>query len=60
MILKLLSTRDRDLEDAASVVRLLGPQCDLDLVRKEVGRLAEEVADCDVAARLKRLLTSLA
>lgn len=56
VILKLLSTRDRDLEDAATVVRRLRDELDLELVRDEVGRLTAELVDCDVGERLARLL----
>ena len=60
VVLKLLSTRDRDLEDAATVVRGLADQIDLVLIREEVERLALEISDCDVARRLERLLATLA
>ena len=60
VVLKLLSTRDRDLEDAVSVVRGLGPDLDLDLVRTEVAILGREIPDCDVLERLARLEDLLA
>lgn len=56
ILLKVLSTRDRDLDDAASVVRTLRPTLDLALVRAEAAALAREVPDHDVAGRLARVL----
>jgi len=56
VLLKVLSTRDRDLEDAASVVRVLGADLDLDLIRQEADLLARELPDVDVGGRLDRVL----
>jgi hypothetical protein len=56
VLFKALSTRDRDLEDAASVVRALGDALDLGQVRAEAARLAQELPDHPTAARLEELL----
>lgn len=55
VLLKILSTRDRDLEDAASVLGALGPQLDRALIGAEVRALAIEILDHDVAGRFARL-----
>jgi len=56
VLLKVLSTRDRDVEDAASVVRTLGPRLDLAEVEREAVALAAEIPDHDVAGRLDRAI----
>ena len=53
VLLKVLSTRERDLDDAASVVRALADRFDLDLLKREATELARELSDHDVAARLQ-------
>lgn len=58
ILFKVLSTRDRDLEDAATIFRALGLQLDRPLIVGEAAMLAAEIPDHDVAARLARLLTS--
>ena len=55
VLFKILSTRDRDLEDAATVLRTLGVQLDRSLIEAEVHTLAIEIPDHDVAGRLARL-----
>jgi hypothetical protein len=55
VVLELLSTRDRDVEDAASVVRALGDQLDRVLVDGEVELLAAEIPDHDVRRRAAKL-----
>lgn len=55
VLLKLLSTRDRDLEDAAGVIESLGTQLDRSLVDGEVAQLATEIPDHDVGGRAARL-----
>lgn len=55
MLLKLLSTRDRDVEDAASIVTALGTKLDRALVDDETERLAADTPDHDILARLARL-----
>lgn len=56
VLFKVLSTRDRDLEDAASVLRGLSGRLDLELVRTEGARLAAEIPDHPVQERLDALL----
>jgi hypothetical protein len=51
-----LSTRDLDLEDAASVVRVLGAQLDLSEIARQATMLASEIPDHDVRGRLQRAL----
>lgn len=51
VIFKALSTRDRDTEDAASVLRRLGNMLDLGLIDHEVEALAAEIPDWDVRGR---------
>ncbi len=55
VLFKLLSTRDRDLEDAASVIRACGDQLDRDHIDREAGLLAAELPDHDVAGRFARI-----
>jgi hypothetical protein len=51
IVLKLLATRERDLEDAAQVLAALEDRLDLALVEREIVTLAEEIPDWDVAGR---------
>jgi len=51
VIFKALATRDRDLEDAASVLRRSGEALDLALVETEIARLAEEIPDWNAPSR---------
>ena len=51
VVFKALATRDRDVEDAASVLRRSGDVLDLALIDAEVARLAAEIPDWDVRAR---------
>jgi predicted nucleotidyltransferase len=51
VIFKALATRDRDIEDAASVLRRSGDLLDLSLIEREVAKLATEIPDWDVRAR---------
>lgn len=55
VLFKILSTRDRDLEDAASVLRSLSNRIELALIEREVERLAVEIPDHDIVARHARL-----
>lgn len=57
ILFKILSTRDRDLEDAATIFRALGPELDRSLIVAEANMLAAEIPDHDVAARFARLPT---
>ncbi|HVS31033.1 MAG TPA: hypothetical protein VMS98_06230 [Thermoanaerobaculia bacterium] len=56
VIFKVLSTRDKDLEDAAAIIQELGPQLDLATVRAELEELAAEIRDHDIDARWRRCL----
>jgi predicted nucleotidyltransferase len=51
VIFKALATRDRDVEDAASVLRRSGGEMDLALIEAEVGALSAEVPDWNVRER---------
>jgi hypothetical protein len=55
VILKVLSTRSRDLEDAASVLEKQRDRLDVQLMRDEIEVLATEVSDHDVRARFSSL-----
>ncbi|MBI4868581.1 MAG: hypothetical protein HY816_16715 [Candidatus Wallbacteria bacterium] len=55
ILLKVLSTRDRDLSDAASVIRGLADRLDWDLLRSEVELLSAEVPAHDVTVRFARV-----
>jgi hypothetical protein len=51
VIFKALSTRDRDVEDAESVVRRSAELLDVPLIEREVAMLSVEVPDWDVRGR---------
>lgn len=51
VIFKVLSTREKDLEDAASIVRQLGDQLDVAAIGAEVAVLAGEIEGHDVERR---------
>jgi hypothetical protein len=51
VLLKLLASRERDLEDTRSVLTRLGDALDRELVARELGLLAREIADWDVRGR---------
>jgi hypothetical protein len=55
VLMKVLSARPRDLEDAQSVIDTLAARLDLALVREEAQRLSAELPDHDVLARLASL-----
>ena len=55
VLFKLLSTRDRDLEDAGSVLRAADLPLDRSFIDAEAVRLAAEIPDHDVIGRLARL-----
>ena len=55
VLFKVLSTRDRDLEDAATVLRGLGSNIDHALIEREAAALATEIPDHDVSGRLARV-----
>jgi hypothetical protein len=50
-----LATRDRDLEDARSVIEAQRKRLDESLIREEIERLAEEIPDHDIRGRFARL-----
>ncbi len=54
LLLKLLASRERDLEDARSVLARLGPELDRTHVEREVELLAREIPDWDARTRWKR------
>lgn len=54
VIFKILSTRDRDLEDAAAIIRQLGEGLDLAMIDTEVTRLAVEITQHDIEPRWTR------
>lgn len=54
VLFKVLSTRERDLEDAASVLRSLGDRITADLIAREVDRLRDEIRDHDISGRWTR------
>ena len=56
ILLKVLATRDRDLEDAASVVAKLRGRLDESLLADEVAKLATEIPDHDVRGRVAAVL----
>lgn len=51
VVFKALATRDRDVEDAASVLRRSSAILDLSLIEREVEALAAEITDWDVRIR---------
>ena len=55
VILKILATRERDLEDAASVIHSVGRALDMVMVTEELALLAVELRDHDVAGRWRRI-----
>jgi Nucleotidyl transferase AbiEii toxin, Type IV TA system len=55
VLFKLLSTRDRDLEDAGTVLRAADLPLDRSFIDAEAVRLAAEIPDHDVIRRLARL-----
>ena len=56
VILKVLATRERDLEDARSVIETQRARLDEALIRKEIEQLIEEIPDHDIRGRFTRLL----
>lgn len=55
VLFKVLSTRDRDLSDAASVVGRSGEKLDRRLIDEEIGLLADELPEVDIRGRYNRL-----
>ncbi|MBI3180891.1 MAG: nucleotidyltransferase [Myxococcales bacterium] len=56
VLFKVLSTRERDLEDAASVLRTLGGRMNRAAIEAEARALAAEILDHEVASRLEKVL----
>ncbi|MDM7916669.1 MAG: nucleotidyltransferase [Candidatus Eisenbacteria bacterium] len=56
IIFKVLSTRDRDVEDAAGVLRRSRDLVDLEGIRREIETLAEEIAGISPRDRLDEVL----
>jgi hypothetical protein len=54
VIFKILSTREKDLDDASAILRHLGEDLDLLTIDAEVGRLASEVSQHDVEHRWRQ------
>lgn len=52
VLLEVLSTRDRDIEDAASVLSNLRGRLDLALIEREAIPLASEIPDHPIADRI--------
>jgi hypothetical protein len=55
VILKVLATRDRDLEDARSVLEMQRARLDHALIRMEIQQLIDEIPDHDIRGRFARL-----
>lgn len=55
VVLKVLSTRERDLEDARSVIETQRSRLDEALIRTEIQQLIEEIPDHDIRGRFARL-----
>jgi hypothetical protein len=58
MILKVLSTRERDLEDARSVIETQQTRLDEALIRSEIEQLIDEIPDHDIRGRFGRLIAA--
>ena len=55
VILKVLATRDRDLDDARSVIEAQRTRLDESLIREEIEQLIGEIPDHDIRGRFARL-----
>jgi hypothetical protein len=55
VILKVLATRERDLDDARSVIEMQGTRLDEALIRMEIEELIEEIPDHDIRGRFAKL-----
>jgi nucleotidyltransferase DUF2204 len=58
VILKVLATRERDLEDARSVIETQQARLDMTMIRMEIQQLIEEIPDHDIRGRFARLSTA--
>jgi hypothetical protein len=54
IVMKILPTRDRDLEDAASVIRALTPRLDMEMIDREIDALQVEIPDHEIRNRWRR------
>lgn len=54
--MKVLSTRERDVEDAAVVLQELSGRIDRSLIDGELRLLAQEIPGHDIAGRYQRVL----
>ena len=52
--MKILATRERDLEDADTVMWNVAATLDMDLINRELEFLAGEIADHEIAERWRR------
>jgi hypothetical protein len=55
VVFKVLSTRERDLEDGATVLRALGSRLDRARIASDLAALVAEISDHDIAARFDRM-----
>lgn len=55
VVFKALATRERDILDAATVIRALGTSLDVDQIRREAQLLAAEIPDWAILDRLRRI-----
>jgi len=55
VIMKLLSTRERDLDDAVAVLSALASRMDVSFLDGEIAALAVEIADHPIADRYRRI-----
>jgi hypothetical protein len=55
VIFKALATRDRDVEDAASVLKRSGDVLDLGLIETEIALLSSEIPDWNVRSRWNQI-----
>lgn len=59
VILKVLATRERDIEDARSVIETQRTRLDESLIRTEIQQLIEEIPDHDIRGRFARLSAAI-
>ena len=57
LLLKLISDRPRDLADASALIRRYRGEVNLDWLERELAGLAEAVAQPEMLARFRRLLS---
>jgi len=59
VVLKILATRERDVEDAVKIISSLAKSLDMKLIERELGALAIEIQDHDVMGRWRRAQADL-